>query len=126
SLVRAIAGAGHIDRAIVLRTGATSESGSVLERGAVSRIHEAPGVRRARDGKPVASADVLTRLHVIDPSTSKRAELVVRGVGLATFSLRPEMKVTAGRLMRPGFYELMVGESARKQFGGLDLHDTVM
>lgn len=83
-------------------------------------------MRRAHDGKPIASADVLTRLHVFDASTSKRTELVVRGAGLATLSLRPEMKVTAGRIMRAGFYELMVGESARSQFVGLDLHDTVV
>ncbi len=49
---------GRDDRAIVLRNGSASESGSALARDAARLIADAPGVKRDSDGKPIASAEV--------------------------------------------------------------------
>ncbi|MBX5460807.1 MAG: ABC transporter permease [Steroidobacteraceae bacterium] len=124
SLVRTIAGSGRADRAIVMQRNAVSENTSMMERSAADRIQFAPGIRRTDDGQPIVSTEALTPLRVVDAS-GRRGNVMVRGVSQTVFALRPEMKLVAGRAMRPGFYELVVGRKALAQFKGLKLNDRV-
>ncbi len=45
----------------------------------------------------------------------------LRGVGHAAFSLRPEIRLTQGRMFHPAVRELIVGLSAQHQFRGLEV-----
>src|ERR1700685_472223 len=56
--------AGRDDRAIVLRNGSASESGSALSRGAAQIIMDAPGIKHDKDGKPMVSAGPLRMLKL--------------------------------------------------------------
>lgn len=47
------------------------------------------------------------------------ANVTLRGVEPAGFSLRPELKIVDGRMFRPGIREIIVGKAASKQFDGL-------
>jgi putative ABC transport system permease protein len=126
SLVRTIDGSGRADRAIVLRNSATSENISFIDRESATKISSAPGIRKDSDGRPIVSAEVLSNTRVMRKSDGKRAEVVLRGVSPVALALRPEIKLTAGRMMRPGFYELIVGQAAVAQFRGLQLNDRLV
>src|SRR5580700_9161808 len=52
-MTKTLQGTGRDDRAIVLRNGSASESGSALTRGAVQIIMDAPGIKKDADGKPL-------------------------------------------------------------------------
>jgi putative ABC transport system permease protein len=118
ALQRTVTDAGDAGRAIVLRAGADSEGVSTLSRDAVAAVQSAPGIARSREGLPLVSPEVLAAVNLKERSGG-RAEVTVRGVPPIALRLRPEMQLTAGRLMRSGVPELIVGRAAQRQFAGL-------
>ena len=119
-LMRTIEGTGRTDRAIVLAQGSLYEFGSSLSRANVATIADAPGIKKDRNGKPVASAETLAYASVVKKSNGLDGFVTVRGIGPEGMALRPEMKLISGRMFRPGKYEVIVGKSAVAQFVGLD------
>ena len=117
--IRTATGAGHADRAIILSQGALSESGSSISRDEMAAIADAPGVARARDGRPLVSADMLASVMLRKRADSFSSFVTVRGVGPEFFSLHPEIQMVHGRKFRPGTYEVIVGEDAQAAFAGL-------
>lgn len=119
------AASGRADRAIVLASGETFEGASSIGRGQAPLLLDAPGLRHLADGQPAAS---LERYAVAGTPMKGGIDgnLVVRGVGPHVLELRPEVRITEGRLFQPGLRELIVGRGAQAQFAGLGLGATVV
>jgi putative ABC transport system permease protein len=122
SLQRAIAGSGHSDRAVVLRTGSKSEGQSTLTREDVAAIETAPGIAHTDGGKAKVSPELLTQYHLVDTAHALRAEVILRGVDSDPTVTRSEIVVIEGRLTRPGLHEVIVGKNARVLYEELDLN----
>jgi len=118
---RTVSGAARPDRAIVLTTGAESESSSTLSREQVRTFETAPGVAQDPDGKPLVSAEVLLVAPVSRKHNAADAYITLRGVGEQLFRVRPEIELVAGRMFEPGLREVIVGQAAQTQFAGLEL-----
>ena len=116
---------GRADRVIVIVRGSTSEYESGLSRNILPVIEDAAGVRRDADGKSIVSGDVILPAPLVRKSDSSDVNLTLRGVGQQYFALRPELKLSAGRMFRTGLRELLVGASAQEQFAGLNVGDVV-
>ena len=116
----ALAGAGSPDTAIVMRGGSDSELSSALALADTRIIKDAAGVRRADSG-PVASAELFVVVDVPKRTTGTIANVPLRGVELAAFGVREEVRLVEGRMFRPGTNEIIVGRMATTQFTGLDL-----
>jgi putative ABC transport system permease protein len=112
---------GQPDRAIILRAGSASELGSTLSRESASTILDAAEVRRDGTGRPIGSADVVVLASLAGRTPHSAANVVLRGIGPNGLATRPEIKLLAGRLFRPGTREVVVGESAASQFEALRL-----
>jgi putative ABC transport system permease protein len=113
---------GSDDTAIVLRGGSGAESNSVLTRDEIDAIEGAPGIVRDAQGKPVASAELVVVANVPKKSDPKNdTNVSIRGVGDEAWSVRPNVKIVAGRKFQTGLRELDVGANAQRQFAGLDL-----
>ena len=125
SLQSALLATGSPDRAIVLRSGATSEIASTLLVDAVATIKDAPGIARGADGKPAATADFIAAVNLNRKEDGARAGLVVRGVEPAVMAVRPEIRIVAGRAFTPGLRELLVGRGALDEFRGVAIGDEV-
>ncbi len=125
SLSDAVLATGSPDRAIVLRAGATGEFASALLVDAVATIKDAPGIARADDGTPAATADFVAAVNLLRREDGARAGLAVRGVDPAIMAVRPEIKIVDGRLFRPGLRELIVGRSALEEFQNVAIGDEV-
>ena len=125
SLQSALLATGSADRAIVLRSGATSEIASTLLVDAVATIKDAPGIARGADGKPAATADFIAAVNLNRKEDGARAGLVVRGVEPAVMAVRPEIRIVAGRAFTPGLRELLVGRGALDEFRGVAIGDEV-
>ena len=105
---------GQPDRVVVVGKGARGEADGSVSRDAARTVLDAPGIR-TRDGKPVGSAEVVSAAVVPKRDTGLDVFVPVRGTG--DLALRPEIRVTEGRLFQPGLRELIVGKLAQSQVG---------
>jgi putative ABC transport system permease protein len=112
---------GRDDRAIILRGGSNSELASTLSREATLTVMDAPGIRKDAAGKAIASAEPVVIVEMPKKSNDSGANVTIRGVGPKGAALRPEIRIVAGRMFRPGVRELIVGRGAEAQFKGLDV-----
>lgn len=124
-MIRTMNNTGRDDRAIVLRNGSAAENGSAIPRESARLIMEGAGIKRDVDGKPIASADSLRLVNLFKRDDGAEVNVALRGVGPKVLTLRPEMKVIAGRMFNPAVNEIIVGKAAQAQFKGLELGSKV-
>lgn len=113
---------GSDNTAIVLRGGSSAELNSVLEHDNISVIEQAPGVARGARGEAIASAEISVVVDLPkknDPSID--ANVQIRGVDDEAWAMRPNVRITQGRRFTPGLRELVIGQGALNQFGGLEV-----
>ena len=111
--------AGHDDVAIVLRGGSNDEMASGLGLDQTRLIADAPQVVRAADG-PLASPELYVIIDVPMRTTGTSANVPLRGVGPHAAQLRQDFRILSGRMFTPGKFEVIVGQSAARQFRGLN------
>jgi putative ABC transport system permease protein len=116
-----VADTGRADRVIILRGGSDAELNSNLTRNDLDTIANAPGLAKDSDGKAILSNELITVVNLPKKSTGTDSNVTLRGVGLQLTKVRPELKITEGRLFRPGVRELIAGAGAVKQFSGLSV-----
>jgi putative ABC transport system permease protein len=121
---RTMISAGTENTAIVLRSGATSEMNSGFSNEQVVIIENAPGVQRDGD-KPIVSPE----LYVIADVRMRRADadamVPFRGVLASALEVRPQVKITEGRMFEPGKREIVAGRAANEEFVGLNVGQTI-
>ena len=107
-------------RAIVVRTGSSAEIVSVLTNDAALTIANAPGIKKARDGRPLVSPETLLIVN-LTKKDGDDATAPFRGFTQDGFAVHPEIKMISGRPFRPGLTEMIVGKSAQRLYKGLEL-----
>ena len=123
--MRTMSSTGRPDRALVLSRNAQYEGASTITRDNVPVIADAPGIRKAADGKAIVSADTMASVAVTKKSNGLDFFIDIRGIGPAGLALRPEITLINGRMFRPATHELIVGKSAQTAFEGLELGSKV-
>lgn len=114
--------AGHADTAVVLRHGSISELTSMLAEQDLQQVLLAPGIRRDRQGRPQAVAELLVNIAVELKGRRGELSLVeIRGVTEQALAFRPAVRIVEGRPARPGTDEALVGKRLCGRFRGLDL-----
>ncbi len=118
--------AGREDNAIVLRGQSGAELNSGFGGDSAQLIKLGPGIRKGPDGQPLAAGElmVITELARKDDPAAV-ANVTLRGVEPASFGLRPQLRITAGREFAPGKREVIVGAGIAGQFAGTALGDTL-
>jgi ABC-type antimicrobial peptide transport system permease subunit len=113
---------GSSDNVVVIRQGSQTEVQSGLLRDQAALIETAPEVARGPDGQGLVSKEVvvLNSLPKIDNS-GKRSNVVVRGVPQMGPRLRPQVKITQGRMFRAGSSEVVVGSAVARGFAGVEI-----
>lgn len=107
------------DRVIVLRGGSDAELNSNLTREDVDTISNAPGIAKDSSGHLLLSNEVISVVNVPKSDTGVASNLTLRGGGPALSEVRPELRITEGRMFRPAVRELIAGVGAARQFRGL-------
>jgi putative ABC transport system permease protein len=121
---RAMTVSGSPDVALVLRAGSDSEMTSGLLRDDTRVIADAPGLARNATGV-LASPELFVIINLPKRSTGTDANVPLRGVSLAAFEVRGNVKLVEGRKFSPGRNELVVGAGAARQFAGLEVGRTL-
>ena len=110
--------------AIVQQSGADSEMTSVIAIDALRVVEDAPQVAR-RGTEPLVSAEVVVIANLPLRGGTGDANVQMRGVSERVLAVRDNVRVTQGRFLRPGLYEIVVGTNAARAYAGLDLGASV-
>jgi putative ABC transport system permease protein len=112
---------GSYDNVVVIRKGAGAEVQSVVTRDQAAIVETEPEIAVGADGSPLVAKELLVLINIPKRSTGKRANVAVRGIGPASLVLRPQVRLVAGRVPRPGSLEIMVGRNIAAGFEGAEL-----
>lgn len=109
---------------IAQRTGSNSELDSVVPIEQARMLEGAPALASVA-GEAAISPEVFTTVDGIRRTTGLRVNLPLRGVGPLAPALRDGFRIVSGRMLAPGSDEIVVGESAAREFSGLEVGSTV-
>jgi putative ABC transport system permease protein len=118
---------GSAENVLILRDGADSELSSSLDRQAVSILSSSSHVAVGGDGRPMVSPEA----YVVIPlprkgfDTTGLANVVVRGVSPAVWSVRANIDIVAGRRPESGRSEVCVGEKMAGRFDHTAIGETL-
>ena len=109
----------------MLRKGATSETVSAVTRQQVPIIEAMPQIARGRDGRALASPEMVVIISLPRTTDGQPANVPVRGVGPKAYEVRDTLKIVEGRRFAPGSREVNVGKQGVGRFKGLTLGSDV-
>jgi ABC-type lipoprotein release transport system permease subunit len=118
---------GSTENVLVLRRGADSELSSGMDRQSASIVTSSPHVATGADNRPMVSPE----LYVVIPlpragaDTTGLANVVVRGVSPAAWTVRNNVRVEAGRRPESGKGEICVGKKLSGRFNGTGVGETL-
>ncbi len=116
---------GQPDNVVVIRKGSATEVQSSIERSQAAVIASLPGIAAGADGAPMVSREPVVLITLPKRDSGKLANVVVRGVEPAGITLRPQARLVAGRMFRPGTSEIVAGAALARGFAGAGLGETV-
>ncbi len=124
-LEHALIATGSDDNVIVLRKSASAEISSIVPREEAAIMETLPEVSRNADGTPVASGEIVVIINLPYVGKGGYANLTVRGVQPGAFQLRPQVRLSAGRMFRFGSREVIAGASVVHRFQGAGLGEAL-
>jgi len=116
---------GSPDNVVIIRKGSESEVQSGLEREKAAIVESQPQVAMGTGGVRMASKESIVLITLLRRDSIKPANVVIRGVSLMGPALRPQVKIIAGRMFRPGTSEVIAGRAISDRFEGAGLGETV-
>lgn len=112
-------------RVIVMSAGAPAEYAGAISSTDAAAIVDTPGIRRDDAGRPLAQPSAMLPVEVTERATGAAANVSFRGTGPQGLAMDTTLHLIAGRMYRPGLYELIVGNAARAQYRNLDVGDVI-
>jgi putative ABC transport system permease protein len=109
---------GSDDNVIVTRKAANSEVQSGVERSQAAIVESLPDIATGSDGTLLAAKELVVLISLPKRGSDKPANVVIRGVDHASLKLRPQVRLSEGRMPRPGSAEIMAGSSIAQRFKG--------
>ena len=116
---------GSRQNAVVTRKGAPSEVQSSVTREQASIIESMPGIAAGAQGGRLAAKEIVVLISLTKRGTDKPSNVVIRGISSASAALREQVRLTEGRMPRPGTYEIIAGSSIAKRFEGAKRGETL-
>jgi len=109
---------GTYENVVVIRKAAGSEVQSGVDRVQASIVETQPEIAIGADGKRQIAKELVVLIALPKRGTDKPSNIVIRGIGEDSMTLRPQVKLVHGRMPRPGSSEIMSGSSIAKRFKG--------
>jgi len=116
---------GSRQNAVVTRKGAPSEVQSSVTREQASIIESMPGIAAGAQGGRLAAKEIVVLISLTKRGTDKPSNVVIRGISSASAALREQVRLTEGRMPRPGTYEIIAGSSIARRFEGAKRGETL-
>ena len=116
---------GSYENVVVIRKAAGSEVQSGVDRLQASIIETQPEIAIGADGKRLAAKELVVLITLSKRGTNKPSNIVIRGIGEHSMTLRPQVKIVQGRMPRPGSSEIITGSSIAERFEGGGFGETL-
>ena len=118
-LKRTLVATGEPDNVVISRKGSTTEVQSAVERSQAALVGTLPEV--AVIGEPLVSREIVMLISLPKQATGKMSNVLIRGMEQTGITLRRGVRLTEGRMFRPGSNEIVVGRAVKAQFAGVEL-----
>jgi ABC-type antimicrobial peptide transport system permease subunit len=112
---------GSFDNALVIRRSSETEVQSGVNRDQAAIVESQPEVALGLEGQRLLAKELVVLIALPKRGTDSRTNVVIRGISQSSLTLRPQVRLVAGRLPRPGSTEIMVGQSVVQRFEGVAL-----
>lgn len=124
-LERTLVTTGQLDNVVVIRRAAQTEVQSGIDRRQAGIVESLPDIAAGPDGGRLMSKEPVVLINLPKRDSGKPANVVIRGVTAAGLALRPQVRVAAGRMFRPGTSEIVAGRAVADGFQGAALGETL-
>lgn len=112
---------GSAQNAIVTQQGSLSELTSGFTRANADTISDDDRVARGKDGRPMASPEIMVLVSLTKRSNGQPTNVTVRAVTQKAFEVRNNVKIVQGRSFTPGLYEVVIGKGLQGRYVGMDI-----
>ncbi len=116
---------GSFDNIVVIRKGAVSEVQSSVARDQAAVVETEPEIALGPEGQLLLARELVVLITLPKRVIGSPGNVVLRGIASASVTLRPQVKLVAGRRPRPGSMEMMAGISIAQRFQGGGLNETL-
>jgi len=128
-LKRTLVDTGEADNVVVTRRSSGSEVQSSIERVPAAIVESLPQVAMGAGGERLISKESVV-LITLNKRGSKgeialASNVIIRGVDAMAFTLRPQVKIVAGRMFRAGQAEIVVARGIAERFENAALGDSL-
>lgn len=116
---------GEYDNVVLVRRGAETEVQSGIDRVQANIAASHPAIARDAAGQPWLSKETVVLISLIKRDSGKPSNVIIRGIAPHALTLRPQVKLTAGRMFRPGASEIIAGASIARRFNGAGIGEKI-
>jgi putative ABC transport system permease protein len=116
---------GEYDNVVLIRRAADTEVQSSVERAQANIAASHPAIALGANGLPMLSKETVVLISLNKRGSARPSNVVIRGIAPRALALRPQVKLTAGRLFRPGASEIIAGASIARRFSGAGIGETL-
>lgn len=116
---------GSPDNVVVIRKGAGTDVQSGVERRQASIVETQPEVAFSGDGRRLLAREMVALINLPKRGGNKPAHVVIRGIEPSSLPLRPQVRITEGRMPRFGSSEIIAGASIARRFRGGGVGETL-
>ncbi|MFZ3288473.1 MAG: ABC transporter permease [Telluria sp.] len=109
---------GEYDNVVLIRRSSETEVQSIIPRSQASVATSHAAVALGTDGQPLASKETVVLISLKKRDSDKPSNVIIRGVGQNALALRPQVRMTSGRMFRAGVSEIIAGASIARRFEG--------
>jgi putative ABC transport system permease protein len=104
------------NRAILTSVDAPSPAQSSIAKDAAAQILDLPGIRRNAQGKPIVVYQVTVFVQARSRVDRTQTGFPLIGMTPGLSDYQPELRITAGRMFRPGLHELIASNKCVRQY----------
>ncbi|MGH6634589.1 MAG: ABC transporter permease, partial [Gammaproteobacteria bacterium] len=109
---------GSPDNVMVIRRGAETEVQSEVQRDQAAVIASLPQVAHGTSGRRLVSKEIVVLMVLPKRGGLKPSNVIIRGLSVEGLALRPQVRLSHGRLFRPGAAEVIAGQKVAQGFLG--------
>jgi putative ABC transport system permease protein len=111
------------DRASLLSVGALQPAQSSIAKNTAVLIGELPGIRRNARGQPIAVPQVFVSTQARAKGSGHQVSFPIIGNGTGFLDYAPELRLTSGRMFRPGLRELIASNYCARRYENFAVGD---
>lgn len=124
-LRKTLVNTGSYKNVVIIRKAAASEVQSGIDRRQASIVETQPEVALGANGQRLLAKEMVVLINLPKRGSNKPSNVVIRGISQDSISLRPQVKLIAGRMPRTGSSEIIAGQSIAKRFKGGGIGETL-